>query len=229
VSRDGRTLALIEHIVVEPVISRLHVSRDGGTTWTQEMIPARSAGLAITPAGNRVYCVAGDTLLGRNTDETSWEPLTEPGLRPVAPGLSEDGEQLYAVQAVPGSDLGRIIQSSDGGRTWRWSGAPDASWKALACTADGAIAYAVSERGLFRSPAQPGATTASPAGRATVSQAGVRFEWIGKPHRTYSLARAKALAVEGWHPDGALVADGEGRIELAAPAECSHSFWKLLE
>lgn len=225
-SHDGRVLACTHGGWWEAIV---HISHDGGITWTQEKLPLGATTLSMTASGDRIYCNVLGSLYVRTGRNGPWEPLPATDLMPVPPCVSDDGRYLHAVQAIPGSDLGQIVQSSDGGRTWRWSGSPAANWTRLAGTADGSVAYAISSIGLFRTPTQRPGTASVPSTQASSFPGGIRLEWKGEPHRTYALLRANSLVDAPWRPDGALVADADGRILLETPTDAAQGFWRLTE
>lgn len=231
VSRDGRVLAGLQNELDGDWRPVAYLSFDRGTNWVREVVSDGGWGsaLSMTSEGGQLVCLAGGRLYARTGVDGRWRALPISGLAPVAPCVSDGGRRIHAVRAVPGSELGEIVQSSDGGQTWRWSGSLAARWVGLGCSADGSVVYGLSDRGLFRSPDPSSGIPAPVSARGVRAASGVSVVGKGEPFRTYSLVYSSRLDEGIWKPDGAVVSDGQGTFRLDAPASEETGFWLIRE
>jgi photosystem II stability/assembly factor-like uncharacterized protein len=127
------------------------LSSDGGTSWTQARVPARSMLTAITTAGHNVWVVGHDAVIlhspdsGRSWSRQFYAPAKDAPLLDVWAG--HDGRGL-AVGAY-----GLALSTGDGGKRWdEIVIAPDEDHlNAIAAAPDGTLYVAAENGGVFRS------------------------------------------------------------------------------
>ena len=144
----------------------IHVSRDGGATWTTgDSANAVWISSAMTASGDRIYAVqyGGDLVMSTNGG-ASWQAVTSSPLVHAAGGLgfeavtvSQDGQRIaVAVQDGP------IVLSADSGATWHAATLPDGQpnhwWRWIDGSADGRVLVAVSHNAEVYRSTDAGAT-----------------------------------------------------------------------
>ncbi len=126
----------------------IHVSRDGGVTWT-ECNPAGQPrpwnGVCLSSNGMRIACTAFDDLVFVSEDAGITWSGRGPSNRWMDIACSADGLKLAAT-----SQLGPIYLSADGGLTWRPEGS-SLRWSRIAMSHDGSVILAGSADSLFLS------------------------------------------------------------------------------
>ncbi len=227
-SDDGRSMAAVRHDFFEG--HSIKISLDAGVTWRSSHLPESFVrAVHISGDGQRLVAIAGERLYACDSSSLAWQKLPAPAANWVALTLSQDGQRIFAADYGSETGVGVIHQSDDGGQTWRWSGSPSANWTAIACSADGERAVGVSPQGIFLSPAAATSVVAAVPLRAAHDASGIHFTWQGKPHQTYRLLSTPSLDSAPWQSAGAAVADAEGRVTIAEPANGAQRFWQALE
>jgi photosystem II stability/assembly factor-like uncharacterized protein len=136
-SADGNRIAA----VANP--GGIHVSADGGATWTASNAPqARWAAIAMSANGSRLAAVASGGLLYTSTDSgATWVARTTSPQPWTGVAISDDGQRIVGVQ------YGNIHLSTDGGVTFTAvPGTANLDWRSVAGSADGQRWLAVASR-----------------------------------------------------------------------------------
>jgi photosystem II stability/assembly factor-like uncharacterized protein len=131
----------------------MHVSHDGGTTWTTgNSTSATWIASAMSATGNRIYAAQyGGTIVESGDFGVTWSPLAAGTGAWESVTTSQDGTRVAAVM-----QNGPLMLSGDGGATWHRATLPDGQanhwWRWISSSADGAILVAVShDAQVFRS------------------------------------------------------------------------------
>jgi hypothetical protein len=227
-SADGRSMVAVRSLSY--AIRFIQSSVDSGATWTESTLPeSLIRAVQISGDGKRLVAIAGQHLYATDSSNIEWQRLSAPAANWVALTLSHDGQRIFAADYGSATGAGTIHQSDDGGQTWRWSGSPSANWTALGCSADGERVVGASSQGLFLSPDWGTPVVSAVPLRAARDSSGIRVVWQGTPHRTYRLISTQNLGGQPWLNAGAVVADGEGRVTIAEPANGAQRFWQALD
>jgi photosystem II stability/assembly factor-like uncharacterized protein len=136
------------------------ISTNSGVSWTQGALkggtwPPYWAAVACSADGTKMIAASSEALNGlmnqapglayiSSDSGTTWAASSLPVALWAAVASSANGERLFA--AVSG---GAIYSSSNSGATWSQTGAPAdgvEGWRALACSADGRVVVAASEK-----------------------------------------------------------------------------------
>jgi BNR/Asp-box repeat len=119
----------------------IHLSVDGGATWTRSNAPSAAwTAVAMNPEGTRLAAVAGGGLLYTSADGgMTWTPRTSTGRAWTGVFLSDDGQRIVGTVVY-----GAIHVSTDGGASFTESaGTAGASWRSVAGSGDGLRLLAV--------------------------------------------------------------------------------------
>lgn len=131
----------------------IHVSRDGGATWTSGNSPSATwIASAMSSTGSRIYAVQyGGSMFASGDQGATWKPLAAGTGAWESVATSQDGTLVAAVM-----QNGPLVISKDGGSTWHNAAMPDGQanhwWRWVSSSADGHALVAVShDAKVFRS------------------------------------------------------------------------------
>jgi photosystem II stability/assembly factor-like uncharacterized protein len=119
----------------------IHISADGGATWTASIAPlARWNSIAMNREGSRLAAVAAGGLLYTSTDYgMTWVARTTTPQAWAGVTISEDGQRIVGLV-----QYGSIYTSTDGGATFAAvAGTGNTDWRSVAGSADGQRLLAV--------------------------------------------------------------------------------------
>jgi photosystem II stability/assembly factor-like uncharacterized protein len=169
----------------------LHVSADGGATWTVGNSPNGIWTSSVASStGSHLYAVSyGDKMYMSTDNGATWTALSPAAASWEGVATSSDGKHVVAVaQQAP------LMLSDDFGATWRNVTMPDGTganwWRNVAMSDNGSVIVAVAHTGIFRTT-DGGATWSA----VTVSVGGtvVNDTW----YRVKMSADGQTIAVVG--------------------------------
>ncbi|HVM49091.1 MAG TPA: sialidase family protein [Candidatus Acidoferrum sp.] len=133
--------------------------------------------------------------------------------------LSTDGTKGFVVNS-----LGQVYSLPNPGGIWVSNSAPALSWQSVACSADGAVAYAAPSNGSIWKLL----TAPSPLLGITSSSNSVRLSWL-VPSENLVLQQNAALNVGAWSDvtNVPILNLSTLREEVALPAGASATFYRL--
>lgn len=147
-SADGRKLV---------TATGLYTSADSGATWIMTSVPPGGYGIASSADGVRLttFNSYSNSIYGSTNSGGTWSPIGapnwnsnyEPDFRGIA--ASADGNKLVAVSVGTSSNGNYpffdepIYTSTNFGKTWTTTSAPNEGWLAVASSADGTKLVAV--------------------------------------------------------------------------------------
>jgi photosystem II stability/assembly factor-like uncharacterized protein len=131
----------------------MHVSHDGGMTWTSgNSASATWISNAMSATGNRIYALQYGGAMFESLDYgATWKQLSAGTGAWESVTTSKDGTRVAAV-----IQNGPLVISNDGGSTWHRAAMPDGQanhwWRWISSSSDGSVLVAVSHDGqVFRS------------------------------------------------------------------------------
>ena len=159
ISADGQIIAIPagpDLPIGQPAGGTVHLSTDGGTTWTTTTLGANLASLSMSRNGQ--YIVTGEWggYLYQSTDGgATWTTRESTTARYYSEiSASHDGRYVYAATTAY-----KVLVSSDYGATWSTPATvPHQTYRGVRTSADGQKVIAVAQRGYIVTSQDRGAT-----------------------------------------------------------------------